>query len=59
MKEILFDAHDESTGAEGVLVYRVPDDTVIGEWSAEADAERASLDAGTYPPRFVPQPVTA
>ncbi len=36
----------------GVLVYRVPSGTQLSQYDAEADAEAASIAAGTYPPRF-------
>lgn len=48
MREIRF----ETEG--GVLVYRVPDSTTLSEYDAEADAEAASIAAGTYPPEFIP-----
>ena len=59
MREIIFDAYDESTDTEGTLVYTVPDAAVITGTDAEADAESASLEAGTYPPRFIPGTVAA
>ena len=49
MKDIRF----ECPG--GVLVYRVPDETAISEYDAEYDAEQASIEAGTYPPEFIPE----
>lgn len=51
MKDIQFDY--TINDVDGVMVYSVPDDTVISEDDAEADAEIASIQAGTYPPRFV------
>lgn len=53
MREVQFDYTDDN-GREGLLVYTVPDDTVISEDDAEADAESASMRAGTYPPAFLP-----
>ncbi|MYX26079.1 hypothetical protein GTY75_05245 [Streptomyces sp. SID8381] len=53
MRKIQFDYTDDD-GTEGVLIYSVPDDTVISELDAEYDAEAASMAAGTYPPEFVP-----
>lgn len=47
MKEVRFDYLEN-----GMLVYLVPDDTVISEDDAEYDAETASMAAGTYPPRY-------
>lgn len=43
MKEVRFEY------PEGVRVYRVPDSAEISEDDAEADAESASMSAGTYP----------
>lgn len=54
MKDIQFDC-TTAAGTTGVLIYSVPDNTEISEWDAEYDAEQASMEAGTYPPRFVPE----
>jgi hypothetical protein len=53
MKYVQFETTDEDD-TEGLLIYRVPDGTVISKDDAQYDAEQASLEAGTYPPAFVP-----
>lgn len=51
MQEVRFD-YTTDDGTDGQLVYVVPDNTILSEYDTEADAEAASIEAGTYPPRF-------